>query len=1177
MKRIFILAAFLSLSLSTLPIGAAPSLERDFLKPPDESRPWVYWFWLNGNITKEGITADLEAMKQAGIRGVLIMEVDQGTPVGPADFMGDQWRELFRHVHKEARRLDLEVNMNNDAGWNGSGGPWIKPELAMQKLVWTETEVTGPKHFDATLARPEAAANFYRDISAMAFPKTGAYRIPNIRSKALFEMGPTGPTPATNLAPENVLDRKQIRLLKGKMDENGRLVWDVPQGEWTVLRLGYTTTGVENAPAPKTGRGLECDKLSKQGIAANFEGMMDKLVTDNRIKPKGGKFGLNATHIDSWENGSQNWSATMRSEFWERRGYDLEEFLPVVTGRVVGSLGISERFLWDLRQTISELVIDNYAGAMRDLAHSRGLRFTVEAYGSPCDHLPYAGRSDEPMGEFWTPSGSALETCRGMASAGHVYGKTIIGAEAFTAGDHERWREHPAVLKALGDRAFCEGINRFVFHRYAMQPWVPERAPGMMMGPWGQHYERTQTWWHESAAWHEYLARCQYLLRQGMFVADICYLQSEAPPQGFGSHPRAGYGWDECPPEMVRGRMAVEDDRLTLDGGMSYRVLVLPGTDAMTPELLRAIKELARSGATVIGSPPDRSPSLKRYPQCDQEVKALVAEFWADCDGVKIKKRRVGKGWLVRGMEPEEYLRETGVKPDFIGDRRLNYIHRATETEHIYFVANSAQATLQTSAGFRVTGKEPELWFPETGRISKATVYHETNGVTTVGLELPPAGSVFVVFRKARSGDDPVVSVSKDGKALLVANAPTHVPIRILSAAYGVPGDTQRTRDVRTKVQSLVDSGRVSFPAPAMAEGDDPAPAVAKTLSVTYTVGDKQFTVVAKDPATIQIRPSPVRATVEKARYGVLTDPARTRDVREKLQALLDSGESSFRVARMAEGDDPAYLVVKTLEADYTIDGKTYHLSGTDPEEIDFAAPEFGPEGPARLEAGTGSRPVLEAREAGMYEAVTASGRRLACEVKALPAPVELTGSWQVQFGTPKRDGFAAGFDKLISWSEHADSKVRYFSGSAAYTTRFTVPRDLLSKNRRLTLDLGEVQVMARVKLNGRDLGLLWKRPFQVDVTGACKAGENRLEVSVINLWPNRLIGDEQLPEDSERNPDGTLKRWPAWLAEDKPSPAGRSTFVSWRLWKKQDALLRSGLIGPVKLIPAEVRELKLQ
>ena len=256
--------------------------------------------------------------------------------------------------------------------------------------------------------------------------------------------------------------------------------------------------------------------------------MMALLAADSQIGPHIAPSGLVATHIDSWENGSQNWTPRMREEFQRRRGYDLFSFLPVITGRVVDSLEVSERFLWDLRQTVSELVLENYAGHMRELAHAHGMRFTVEAYGCPCDSLSFAGKSDEPMGEFWTPSG-AIETCKTMASAAHVFGHKTVGAEAFTSGDQERWREHPALLKAMGDQVFCQGVNRFVFHRYAMQPWVDGRVPGMTMGPWGQHYERTQTWWDWTPAWHQYLARCQHLLRQGLFVADICYVQPEAP------------------------------------------------------------------------------------------------------------------------------------------------------------------------------------------------------------------------------------------------------------------------------------------------------------------------------------------------------------------------------------------------------------------------------------------------------------------------------------------------------------------------------------------------------------------------------------------------------------------------------------------------------------------------
>ncbi|MBI4327535.1 MAG: hypothetical protein HY674_20060, partial [Chloroflexi bacterium] len=560
-RHLAALTAAFGIALSPcLPSMAASELEQAFQHPPDSARPWVYWFWLNGNITSNGITADLEAMKRAGIGGVLIMEVDQGAPLGPVAFMSPAWRELFKHMVAESQRLGLEVNMNNDAGWNGSGGPWIKPEQSMQKVVATETNLTGPRRFDGPLAQPQAVAGFYRDIAVQAFPTPGPYRIENIKVKACYEAAYVGAVTPTNLPPEMVIDRARLIDLSSQMDKNGRLVWDVPPGQWTVLRFGHTSTGVENAPSPASGRGLECDKLSQEGMEANFAGMMGKLIAD--VGPLAGQ-ALVATHIDSWENGAQNWTARMREEFQKRRGYDLLPFLPALTGRVVGSLEISERFLWDLRQTISDLVVENYAGHLQTLARQHGMKLSIEAYCGPCEDLPYAGRADEPMCEFWI-GGSAFNTVKGMASAAHTYGKRILGAEAFTAADQEKWLEHPATIKALGDRAFCDGVNRMVFHRYALQPWREDRRPGMTMGPWGLHYERTQTWWEWSGAWHAYLARCQFMLRQGLFVADLCYLQPEAAPQDFHPHDPRGYDYDECSAEVVLTRMSVKNGRLVL-------------------------------------------------------------------------------------------------------------------------------------------------------------------------------------------------------------------------------------------------------------------------------------------------------------------------------------------------------------------------------------------------------------------------------------------------------------------------------------------------------------------------------------------------------------------------------------------------------------------------------------
>lgn len=1080
----------LILCLSITPIAAEDTLAKGFQSPPTSARPWVYWFWLNGNITKDGITADLEAMKRVGIGGVLIMEVDQGAPLGPVGFMSSEWRGMFGHVVSEAKRLGLEVNMNNDAGWNGSGGPWIKPEQSMQKVVWSEAEVVGPRRFEDSLAQPDVVAGYYRDITVLAFPHSGAYRIPDIGTKAGGWGGPNSPAPpgdsTADAGSATAVGRDSIVDISDRMDASGRLAWDVPPGKWTIVRFGHTSTGAQNSPAPESGRGLECDKLSKEGSEANFNGMMAKLAADAGPAARGA---LVATHVDSWENGSQNWTARMHEEFRQRRGYDMIPFLPVMTGRVVGGTEISQRFLWDLRRTISELVVDNYAGHLRDLAHANGLRFTIEAYGSPCDNIPYGGMADEPMGEFWDPSG-AMETCKGMASSAHVYGKPIVGAEAFTAGGHERWLQHPASIKALGDQAFCEGINRFVFHRYAMQPWVDDRRPGMTMGPWGQHYERTQTWWDQTPSWHRYLARCQYLLRQGLFVADICYLQPEAPPQGLHNYDPKGYDWDECGAEVVLDRMSVKNGRIVLPDGMSYRLLVLPASQTMTPRLLRKISDLVKGGATIVGSRPQRSPSLSDYPKCDEEVKRLGDELWADCDGVKVKERSFGVGRVLCGMSPEEILAQSGVRPDFSSGEFLRYIHRRTSGgTDIYFVSNPRPYAVTAMATFRVTGKSPEFWWPDTGRTEQPAMFQEKAGVTSVMLPLGPSGSVFVVFRKTAKSD-PALAVEYNGKPVL----------------------------------------------------------------------------------SLAAKPAP-KIVVRKAIYGVLDDPSRTRDVREKVQRIADGGDFSFEVARMAAGDDPAYGIVKTLIIEYTVDGKPATATGTDPETVNLASPP-GSSPPCEL-ISSGSRLTLIARQPGRYTLVRAGGGKRDITVSDLPAALKISGHWEVLFPPNQGALERIRLDRLISLSEHPEPGVKYFSGTATYRSTFDLPKGFLSDGRTVSLDLGDVQVIAEVKLNGRNLGLLWKPPFTVNVTHALRPAGNEIVVKVTNLWPNRMIGDEQLADDSDRNPNGTLKSWPKWLQEGKPSPTGRYTFTSWRMWTKDQALLISGLIGPVTLSVA--REITME
>lgn len=1077
-----------------------------FVSPPFECGPWVYWFWLDVNVTHAGITADLEAMKAVGIAGVLIMDVDQGTPASfnGAKFGDAKWYELFKFACSEAHRLGIHINMTNDAGWCGSGGPWVTPELSMQRVVWTSTAFTGGKAIDTMLPQPPANLNFYRDIAVLAFPApTKAYALPNLNNQTDVTAQDNIPAPAKwpTLQSDQIVAENSVRDISAHMDDTGRLKWNAPPGQWTVLRFGHTTTAVDNHPAPVGGLGLETDKLSRAATVFQFHSLMARII--NKIGPLAGKT-LVSTHIDSWETGSQNWTRTFRADFKRLRGYDLTPYLPVFTGQVVESLQISERFLWDLRATVGDLLAENYAGAMREIAATHGLRLSIEGYsGEPANDVRYGGQATEPMSECWSWGRfGASSTVTEMTSAGHVYGHNIIGQETFTANSNEKWQGHPAVVKDIGDWTLCEGINRFVFHRYAMQPWTnPHYAPGMSMGPWGLHYERTETWWHLTKPWHDYVARCCYLLRQGHFVADVCYMQPEGAPQSFtppengpGSPPRRpGYNYDGCPAEAVLNRMEYKHGMLVLPGGMKYRILVLPDSPTMTPQLLRKIKTLVDAGATVIGARPQSSPSLGNFPHCDREVETLAEELW-------------GTGKIATGKSAGQVLAAQGIKPDFQCDQPLvRWNHRRTVDMDIYFVANGdvsaiypyAGTSLLANCAFRATGVQPEFWNPETGTISPVPVYSTSSGLTHIPIAFKPKESVFVVFRHGQSAraTPAIRSISRDGKTILSAGnhrkAHKRLNIKILRATYGAP---EHIKNVTQIVQKLVDDGTTSFP-------------------------------------VVQIA---------------------------------------------AIGGDPDFGVVKTLDIHCVVNGHAHHVEYHDGNWVSFT--EIGPaiRPPLTLEVKNTGQLQAIITKSGRYECVFTSGKHSMINALDIPKPLPIAGPWRVQFPPGWGAPAEIKLDKLIAWNKHPDTGVRYFSGTAEYQTEFEIPVGLIAADRRIYLDLGEVAVMARVVLNNHNMGIQWKPPFTLDVTAVLKPGRNSLRIQVTNLWINRMIGDQLLPEDCDRAPAGNLLKWPQWLLDGKPSPTGRFTFTTWQLWNKNDTLAESGLVGPVKLQIAIVKDIKL-
>lgn len=1093
-------AVAFALLLLVMPFSAVQAqglLDEAFRNPPSSARPHTWWHWANGNVTKQGITLDLEAMKRVGIGGAQIFNVDVGIPSGKTPFMSRQWREAVAHAIREANRLGLEICIHNCAGWSSSGGPWIKPEHAMQVLVWSVTKVEGPRTFEGSLPRPETRLGYYRDIAVLAFPMPAAdrgkpapeERIPNYRAKAAFDRADRLPPQIGPTEPGTAIASTSILNLTDRLSGD-RLVWQAPEGEWVLLRIGHTPTGKENHPAPPEGRGLECDKLSREAMDVHWAGMMATVLKD--IGPLAGKT-LNNALIDSYEVGYCNWTPRFREEFRRRRGYDLLRYLPAVTGRIVDSLEISERFLWDFRRTVADLFADNYFGYFAELCRRNGMLFSVEGYGNGAfDNLQVGGLADIPMGEFWV-GGAAMETARLAASAAHTNGRRVVGAEAFTADwNRGRWLVEPYGIKALGDYAFTQGINRYIFHRYAHQPWT-NLVPGMTMGPWGMHFERTTTWWDPGAEWLRYVARCQHLLQSGRFVADVLYFMGESGPsdllprQALRPEVPIGYDYDGCDATVLLKRATVRNGRIVLPDGMSYRVLVLPDTPFMTPALASKIAQLVRDGATVIGPRPRQAPGLTNYPDCDSQVAVIGKEVWGECDGETITDHRYGKGRVVWGRSLASVLREMLLPPDFEvrgpGDQRIEYIHRAIQGGDFYFVSNQRYRTVEFEAAFRAAGRAPELWHPDTGRIEPVAAYRVEGGRTFLTLRLDPAGSVWVVFRKPARGPAYV-----HAGPLGAARAGRRPAIEVLSARYEAV-DGAGGADVTDRVRELVSLGADSIPATNSTFGD-PTPGHVKRLVIQYRAGGQTF-----------------RGEVAENAYVDLAAGAASE---QELGAAF-----SARVT---------------------------------PQGMEFVA--WG---------------------AGEFEAVAMTGKRTRARAPA-PLTVSIGGPWAVSFPPNRGAPARITLPKLISWTEHATPGVKYFSGTAEYAVTFAVPPALVAPGRVLMLELGRVKNLAEVWVNERRVGVLWKEPFRAEVTGLVRPGRNVLRVKVTNLWPNRLIGDEQLPPEPgvEWNGigvAGSLKRWPEWLERGLPRPkTGRVAFTTWRFYGKDSSLLESGLLGPVTL-----------
>ncbi len=683
-------------------------------------------------------------------------------------------------------------------------------------------------------------------------------------------------------APPDLADTAKVLDLTSCMDDTGKLTWNAPDGEWEILRFGRTSIGWRSLAGNNGSGNRHADYLNSEAIRRHFTKDVDPVL---KAIGQAHDVALTGLHEDSFEMPYNRWTAAFPEEFKKRRGYDLLPWLPVLTGRVVESQGASERFLWDYRRTIADLYITHWAMA-RELCHERGLKFESEAAGPSAycfDALAQLGQVDVPMGEFWSGiyqpgvpvddqgrgcwPGTVCETIRQTASAAHIYGRPIVAAESFT-GFSRPFVLDPFDIKAFGDRAYCDGLNRNVIHLCMTQPIEEINGEPVVVRLHAFDYNRRTTWFEKSRFWTDYLARCSAMLQQGWPVADICcFIGEGAPalvPQREFMEPKIpdNYDFDACNAESLL-KAKVRDGRVFLPGGGSYAVLTLPPRQrAMIPALLRHLRDLVRAGATLSGPKPQYSPSLADHEHADREVQNLANEIWGQAETAS-GEHAYGRGRVFWGKPLAEVLTAVSCPPAFTADGApILFIQRRTKDGNLFFLSNQAKKEVNFTGKFRAPdGTVPELWDPAAGHSTAVAVYRNHAGVVEMPMQLDPRGSVFVVLRPGKEGIHPValqyLSQAADDKNIN--------NLEIQSATYGVPGDAARNCMVTEKVAAAVSNGALSIRAWFSDLGvADPAPGIVKTLSVKYTLGGKELSATASDGQTIEIQAPFPEYRVEK-------------------------------------------------------------------------------------------------------------------------------------------------------------------------------------------------------------------------------------------------------------------------------------------------------------------------
>ena len=744
-------------------VESSARLRQVFLHPPLEARPRGYWVWPHGNFDYSTIRRELEAFKAKGLGGVDIFDLgieDRANmiPPGPG-FMSSRQVDGIAFALSEAKRLGLKMGLIVSSSWN-AGGTWTPPEQASMNLVAWKEAVSGPARYERVLPLPKVPEIFRKPYGTFALhvPRDDHGEPRHYEEVAVLAY----PVDAAG----QVTDLNRVVVLTDRVDAAGKLSFDLPAGNWVVMRAVLVNFGQQLWLPSDNSQGLIMDHFSRSATRAHFEAIIDRL--ESRVGPLQDT-ALERLYLASYEaNADVIWTPGLEVEFEKQNGYSILSYLPALFGSVVVDEETTARFLYDYRKTVSELFLNHlYLEASR-ICREHGLLLCSESGGPgaplhdvPTEDLKALGAVDIMRGEFWVDKADrlddkgfeVLQVVKQIASAAHIYGRRIVEMEAFTS--HLNWQEGPDVFKRLADRAFCEGMTRVVYH--TMSHNLPEAGKPGWTYQAGSHMNTNLTWWSLSDQLHAYLSRSSALLMQGDFVADVVYYYgNEIPNFARPKHLRPGlgrgYDYDDLNTEILLKASVDEQGRILLPSGMRYSLLVLPQHDErMDLAVLKHIERLLMQGATVIGTRPSRTYGLRGFPEEQLQLRRIANRIWGEASPSEPHERRYGRGRVLVGRSEREVLQEMGVTPNLEvypseAHKRIDYIHRRTSNADLYLVRNTAERDLNIDAHFRVGKRRPELWDAVTGSMTEPAVYLHTQTGVSVPMHLTPHGSVFVVF-----------------------------------------------------------------------------------------------------------------------------------------------------------------------------------------------------------------------------------------------------------------------------------------------------------------------------------------------------------------------------------------------------------------------------------------------